>query len=56
MGWYDGDMDFVVRRAEVGDMSVVQAQLGLKVVPRPDDAADACAVALTHMFVGDLGK
>lgn len=31
---------------------LVKATLKLKEVPRPDDAADACAVALTHMFMG----
>jgi len=30
---------------------MVKSQLGLKVVPKPDDAADAAAVALTHFFV-----
>jgi len=30
---------------------MVKTQLGLKVVPKPDDAADAAAVALTHFFV-----
>jgi crossover junction endodeoxyribonuclease RuvC len=33
--------------------TMVKAQLKLKVVPKPDDAADACAVALTHMFVNN---
>lgn len=30
---------------------MVKSQLGLKAVPKPDDAADACAVAITHMFL-----
>lgn len=30
--------------------TMVKAQLKLRAVPKPDDAADACAVALTHMF------
>jgi crossover junction endodeoxyribonuclease RuvC len=30
---------------------MVKAQLRLKEIPKPDDAADACAVALTRMFM-----
>lgn len=30
---------------------MVKSQLKLKAVPKPDDAADAAAVALTHMFM-----
>lgn len=29
---------------------MIKSQLHLKSVPKPDDAADACAVALTHIF------
>lgn len=35
---------------------MVKTQLRLKKAPRPDDAADACAVALTHIFSEKLGK
>lgn len=37
-------------KEQVGLM--VQDHLGLTEVPRPEDAADACAVALCHLFVG----
>lgn len=30
---------------------MVKSQLRLNSVPKPDDAADACAVALTHFFM-----
>ena len=30
---------------------MVKATLRLNAVPKPDDAADACAAALTHMFM-----
>lgn len=33
---------------------MVKSQLRLKSVPKPDDAADACAAALTHFFMGGL--
>lgn len=32
--------------------TMVKSQLKLKSIPKPDDAADACAVALTHIFYG----
>jgi crossover junction endodeoxyribonuclease RuvC len=35
---------------------MVKTQLGLKAVPKPDDAADACAIALTHIFMGKMGR
>ena len=35
--------------------SMVQTFLGLKSIPRPDDAADALAVALTHAQTNKLG-
>ena len=34
---------------------MVRLQLGLKEVPKPDDAADALAAAITHMLHGNLG-
>jgi len=34
--------------------TMVKMQLKLKTVPKPDDAADACAVALTHLFIHKL--
>ena len=30
---------------------MVKSQLKLQKIPRPDDASDACAVALTHFFM-----
>jgi len=35
---------------------MVKVILKLKAVPKPDDAADACAVALTHLFTNQLLK
>lgn len=34
---------------------MVRVQLGLQTVPKPDDAADALAAAITHMLHGKLG-
>ena len=34
---------------------MVRLQLGLKEIPKPDDAADALAAAITHMMYGQLG-
>jgi crossover junction endodeoxyribonuclease RuvC len=34
---------------------MVKTLLGLKAIPRPDDAADALAVALTHAQTNKLG-
>lgn len=34
---------------------MVRLQLGLKEVPKPDDAADALAAAITHMMHGQIG-
>lgn len=36
-------------KVQVQDM--IKRLLGLDEVPKPDDAADACAVALTHFFM-----
>ncbi|MBI3927381.1 MAG: crossover junction endodeoxyribonuclease RuvC [Armatimonadetes bacterium] len=34
---------------------MVMMQLGLEEPPRPDDASDALAIALTHIYYEDLG-
>lgn len=34
---------------------MVRLQLGLKVVPKPDDAADALGAAITHALMGRVG-
>jgi crossover junction endodeoxyribonuclease RuvC len=34
---------------------MVKSLLGLKAIPKPDDAADALAVALTHAQTNKLG-
>lgn len=34
---------------------MVRMQLNLKAVPKPDDAADALAAAITHMLYGKIG-
>lgn len=44
-------------RAEKQQMQyMVKTLLGLPEAPRPDDAADACAVAITHLFSHKLGS
>jgi crossover junction endodeoxyribonuclease RuvC len=43
-------------RAEKKQMQeMVRRELGLEVAPKPDDAADALAVALTHFFMTKNG-
>jgi crossover junction endodeoxyribonuclease RuvC len=41
-------------KAQVQEM--VRRLLGLSAPPRPPDAADAAAIALTHVAVGSLGR
>lgn len=41
-------------KAQIQEM--VRVHLGLKAKPRPDDAADALAVAITCSFLHELGK
>ena len=41
-------------KRQVGRM--VAALLGLEEAPRPDDAADACALAICHLHAGGLRR
>lgn len=44
-------------RAEKGQVGLmVKKFLNLKEVPRPDDTADALAIALTHLFSRKIGR
>jgi len=41
-------------KSQIGKM--VKTLLNLKEIPKPDDTADALAIALTHAFSGKMGK
>ncbi|NLN41209.1 MAG: crossover junction endodeoxyribonuclease RuvC [Clostridiales bacterium] len=44
-------------RAEKSQIQqMVKALLGLKEIPKPDDAADALAVAICHIHCADMGR
>jgi len=44
-------------RAEKSQVQqMVKALLGLKEIPKPDDAADALAVAICHIHCADMGR
>ena len=48
-------LQFLLHKQDIQIQQMVKTMLGLKGIPRPDDAADALAVALCHSQTNKLG-